>query len=94
MKRNFIKNDLVKQFQCFDDDTEFMEGLLRFIDESTTDVEIDLLHDHLTDMVDDAPESVEEFIELYQPLFDIVDIDLADVYKFAKQRKDLRKLDF
>lgn len=94
MKRNFIKNDLVKQFSVMDDDTEFLDGLLRFIDEEATDVEIDLMHDHLIGMVDNGYDTVEEFIEDYQPLFDLVDIDLTDVYKFAQRRKNLRRLDF
>lgn len=94
MKRNFIKNDLVKQFSVIDDDTEFLDGLLRFIDEEATDVEIGLMHDHLIDMVDNGYDTVEEFIKDYQPLFDLVDIDLTDVYQFAQRRKNLRKLDF
>jgi hypothetical protein len=76
------------------DETEFSKGLYNFILNDATVSEIELMLAIWITLEDNEYNTVEEFIEEYQPVFDVAEIDLKDQYSVAVRRKEARTLNY
>ncbi len=83
---NSIRQDLKKSLS-FSDEPGVLESMMNHIEEQCTKEEQELIEERIMDISIKEYESYAEFIEDYQPIFDLVDFPIAQCVRHFDRRK-------
>ena len=92
-----IEKDLIESLRKLDKNNYVLNSIINHLEVECTDAEIKVVEGGIYDLLSNKYTNKKDFIEDYQPIFDLIDFPLDLCFKILKRRtfniSDFNKID-